>query len=174
MRPEKTQLVADIRALIEASNGLFLLTYEGLSAMGFGALRAALEEVGGECHVVPNRLLRRAADESGMADLAGTTFVGGTVLVTFDSDLVGVAKVVRDFARVHDVVAFKLAVADGQVCMAAEAAALADLPPKEILRAQLLGLLNAPAGQLVGVLNAKVAGVVHILSAYLSKKEQAA
>ena len=174
MRPEKKQLVADIRALLDASNGLFLLSYEGLGALGFGELRAALEDVGGECHVVPNRLFRRAAAESEMADLAEAKFGGATALVTFDSDLVGVAKVVRDFARTHNEVAFKLAVADGRVCMSAEAETLADLPPKEILRAQLLGLLNAPAGQLVGVLNAKVAGVVHILSAYLSKKEQAA
>jgi large subunit ribosomal protein L10 len=52
--------------------------------------------------------------------------------------------------------------------------ALADLPPREVLQAQLLGLLQAPASQMVQVLNAKVASVVFVLNAYLCQKEKAA
>ena len=56
----------------------------------------------------------------------------------------------------------------------ADVDALADLPSREVLLAQLLGLLQAPGSQLVRVLNAKVASIVYVLDAYCKSKEQVA
>lgn len=174
MRAEKKQLVQDIRALIESSSSLFLITYKGLTTKDFSNLRTVLAGVGSECHVVPNRLLKLAAAESGLETLAEAVVTLDSALVSGGPDPVAVARTLRDFGKDHPVAAVKLAVVEGKLCGGDQATALADLPPREVLLAQLLGLLVAPASQLVRVLNAKVASVVYVLNAYLSEKEQAA
>ncbi|MBN2450191.1 MAG: 50S ribosomal protein L10 [Lentisphaeria bacterium] len=174
MRPEKQQLAQDIRALIDSSSSLFLISYKGLTTAAFGELRRVLDPVGSECHVVPNRLFRIAASESGLTTVADIDLREDTALVTGGSDPVAVAKVLRDFAKDHPQTSIKLGVLEGRLCTAAEAVSLAGLPPREVLLAQLLGLLQAPASQLVRVLQAKVASVVYVLSAYLNEKEKAA
>jgi large subunit ribosomal protein L10 len=174
MRAEKTQLVHDIRALIESSSSLFLIGFKGLTAADFRVLRSALSTCGSECHVVPNRLLKIAAAGSQLPALGQADLKLDTAMVSGGADPVGVAKALRDFAKTRAGAVLKLAVIEGKLCTGVQAVALADLPPKEVLQAQLLGLLQAPAGQLVQVLNAKVASVVFVLNAYLSQKEKAA
>ena len=174
MRAEKLQLARDIGALIGASSSLFLVGYKGLTTAAFGKLRRQLAGAGSECHVVPNRLFRIAAAECGLRAFTGVTLKDDTALVTGGSDPVAVARLLRDFAKEYPQAAIKMAVVEGQLCSAQDAAVLADLPPREILLGQLLGLLQAPASQLVRVLNAKVASLVYVLSAYLSEKEKAA
>lgn len=174
MRAEKTQLVCDIRALIESSPSLFLMGYKGLKAADFRALRGALVSCGSQCHVVPNRLLTIAAKDAGLSSLGEAELKLDTAMVSGGIDPVAVAKVLRDFARTHEHAVLKMAVVEHRLVSGKDAAALADLPPKEVLQAQLLGLLQAPTAQLVRVLNAKVASVVYVLNAYLSQKEKAA
>lgn len=174
MRPEKKQIVQDIRALIEPSPAIFLITYRGLSADAFGQLRKELEAAGAECHVVPNRLLKIAAGELNMTPLEKAELNGDTAMVSGGEDSVAVARVIRDFGKKNEAVTFKLAMVEGNLCDAREAARFADMPPKEVLQAQLLGLLQAPAGQLARVLQAKVASIAYVLSAYLGEKEKAA
>lgn len=173
MRPEKKQLVADIRAMIESSTCYFLVTYKGLTAASFESFRADLAEAQGECHVVPNRLFSRAAAELG-TELSKDGLVGDSAVVAALGDPVAVARVIREFGREHEGVTFKLAVLEGTVCSPEEASWLADLPSREVLLAQFLGLLQAPMGQLVGVLNAKVSSIAYVLNAYLSKQENEA
>jgi large subunit ribosomal protein L10 len=174
MRAEKTQLVKDIQALVESSSNLFLIGYKGLTTVDFSALRRVLLGCGAQCHVVPNRILKIAAGASGLTALGQAELKLDTALVTGGTDPVGVARVLRDFAKSHASAAIKLAVVERKLCTPAQAAALADLPSREVLQAQLLGLLNAPATRVVQVLNAKVASVVFVLNAYLSQKEKAA
>jgi large subunit ribosomal protein L10 len=174
MRAEKTQLVHDIRTLLESSSSLFLIGFKGLTAADFRVLRSSLRACGGECHVIPNRLLKIAAAGSGLATLGEAELKLDTALVSGGADPVGVARALRDFAKTRPGAAIKLAVVEGKLCTGSQAVALADLPPRDVLRAQLLGLLNAPATQVVQVLNAKVASVVFVLNAYLSQKEKAA
>lgn len=174
MRAEKTQLVQDIRALIESSSSLFLIGFKGLTAADFRTLRKTLKGCGSECHVVPNRLLKIAVAGTGLAALAQAELKLDTAMVSGGADPVSVAKALRDFAKTHAGAVVKVAVVESKLCSAAQAVALADLPPREVLQAQLLGLLQAPAGRLVQVLNAKVASIVFVLNAYLSQKEKAA
>jgi large subunit ribosomal protein L10 len=152
---------------------LYVIGYKGLTAAEFRALRGALAPAASQCHVVPNRLLKIAAAESGLAALGAAELRLDTALVS-GGDPVAIAKILRDFARTHDEVVVKLAMIEGKLWSAAAAAAVADLPPREVLQAQLLGLLQAPATQMVRVLSAKVASVVYVLDAYLSQKEKAA
>ena len=118
MRAEKTQLVHDIRALIDASPDLFLMGYTGLTAADFRALRGALAACGSECHVVPNRLLAIAAKEAGLSALSGTELKLDTAMVGGGEDPVAVAKVLRDFARTHDKAVVRMAVLEGKLLSA--------------------------------------------------------
>lgn len=174
MRAEKQQLVQDIRELMGLSQGFFLIGYKGLTNAELTDLRNQLAAVGSECHVVPNRLFKRAALAGGIAAVEAVPVAGDNAMVCGGDDLAAVAKVVRNFAKSNDKAPIRFGVMDGRVLPPAQVAQLADLPPREILLAQLLGVLQAPAGNLARVLNAKLASVVHVLSAYQTKKEQAA
>ncbi len=174
MRPEKKHLVNRITTLMESSPGLFLITYKGLTAGEFGELRTVLAEIDGECHVVPNRLLKLAAAELSLDQLKQRSLIGDTAMVIGGHDVTLVATRLRDFGKNHPELKFKLAVLDGKLFSAEEAASLAELPSREVLYAQLLGLLQAPPSRLVNVLNAKVASVVNVLNAYLNEKKKAA
>ena len=175
MRPEKEQLVKDICGLIEPSPCLFLVTYKGLTAQAFEELRTTLEASAAQCHVVPNRLFKRAAAVCGMESVLETDLRGDTALVCGpETNPVTLAKTLTTFGKTHPQLTFKLGVIDGKPFGPDQAQELAKLPPREILLAQLLGLLQAPARQLVSVLNAKTTSVVYVLSAYLQNKEETA
>ncbi|MCK5801330.1 MAG: 50S ribosomal protein L10 [Lentisphaeria bacterium] len=172
MRAEKNQLVRDIQGLVELAPSLFLIRYKGLDSTDFGELRTVLAAVGSQCHVVPNRLFKRAVLDSGVECLTEFKLVDDTALVCGGDDAVAVAKVLRDYQKKHEEAAIKCAVLEDELLSPEQVFQLAALPPKEVLQAQLLGLLQASAGQLVRVLNAKLTSVVYVVNAYLNKKEQ--
>ncbi|NQU15026.1 MAG: 50S ribosomal protein L10 [Desulfobacteraceae bacterium] len=174
MRAEKIQLVQDIKTLLETSPSFFLVNYKGLTAKAFAELRSLLASVGGQCHVMPNRIFRKASEELGLELHKETAFVDDNALVLSGEDVVAVAKILRDFAKTHEELAVKLGVLNGQLCSSEDVTALAALPAREVLLAQLLSVLEAPASQLVRVMNAKLASIVYVLSAYLNEKEKAA
>ncbi len=173
MRPEKQQLVQDLRGFLDAKRGVFLIAYKGLSVAQMAELRTQLAENEAECHVIPNRLLRRAAsEEPGCAALADVPLTGETALVTGGSDAVQVAKKVAAFARANPACAFKCGLLEGKLLGPDEVKIVTTLPGREVLLAQLLGVLQGPLRQLVGVLNAEVASIVYAIQAYLDKKEE--
>lgn len=174
MRAEKTQLLNDLQGLLTASSGAFLMAYKGTKVSEFSTLRKGLAEVKSECHVVPNRLMKRAADGCGLTALGALRITGETLLVSGGADPVKVAKLLADFGKEHKSLTFKLGVLSGKLLTVEDTKALAQLPSREILLAQVLGLLQATPRQLVTVLSAKVASVVYALKAYADKKEQAA
>ena len=174
MRAEKIQIVQEIKGLID-SKPFILISYKGLSTAVLNGFRSKLSELGAECHVVPNTLLRHAAKELGLESVAACELSGDTALVSGSCDPVAMAKMVRDFIKEQkEKIAIKWGFVEGTLINADEVKALADLPSREVLLSQLLGLLEAPASQLARVLNAKVASIVYVLNAFLGKKEQAA
>lgn len=173
MRPEKLQLSKDIQALLGSSSGVFMVTYKGLKVSEFGELRKGLAGLGCECHVVPNRLLRRAAVDLGVAELADLKFTGETAVVTGGRDPARCAKFLKGFAKDHQALGFRFGLLDRRLIAAGSVETLADLPPREVLLAQLLGVLQGPSRQLVSVLNAKTASVLYVLRAYLDKQDKA-
>lgn len=174
MRAEKVQLRQDIQGLLAASSGTFLMSFKGMKVADFSALRRKLAAAGSECHIVPNRILRHAARESGLSALADLKLTGETALVTGGQEPACIAKILRDFGKERQALAFRFGLLDARIHSAEQMKALADLPSREILLAQLLGLLQAPAQQLVSVLNAKVASIVYVIKAYGDKQAKAA
>lgn len=173
MRTEKIQLVKDLGALITSSDALYLVAYKGLDVDDFDDLRTELDKFGSECHVVPNRLFMRAAAECGLDSLAAYDLTGDTALVTGGEDAAAVAKALKAFGRDHDALSVKVGAMDGQRLEASDVAMLAELPNREVLLAQLLGVMQAPARNLAGVMYNRLASIVYVLNAYLHQQEDA-
>ena len=174
MRPEKTQLVQDIREVVESSGGLFVISFKGLTTGEFNALRQKLDECESRCRVVPRRLFGKAVAEAGLDAGLDVNTAGEMAVVTAGNDPVGVAKRLREFGKTHVEAGVRFGVLDGKHISGAQVGDLADLPPLAVLQAQLLGVLLAPAGQVVRLLSANLASVVYVLGAYLNEKEKAA
>ena len=103
-------------------------------------------------HVVKNSFLKRAMADSGFPDV-GDQFAGQTAVVTGEADVAPVAKILKTFAAEFKIAALKIGFVDRAVLSTAELETLAELPSREILQAQLLGLLLSPATRLVRLLN---------------------
>ena len=170
MRLEKKQLINDIGAILEKSDFIYMMSYNGLKVKDFEQLRAQLEKSKAGCNVLKNTMIRKAAEIKGMPELAAVKLTGDTALISGNGDPSVVAKILSTFIKRFDFLGFKTGYLDGAVLKAADIEAISKLPSKEILYAQLLGLLQAPARNLVSVLNAKLASLVYVLSAIKDKK----
>ena len=173
MREEKKQMVNEVAGQLKDRSAV-LISYQGIKANTMNEFRAKVagEGINGACHVVPNTLLKKAAAQLGYDNLAGIDLNGDTALVS-GADPVALVKAIKDFAKENkDKVNIKFGFVEGAVLGSEETAALADLPPKEAVQAQILGLLQAPASGIVRALNAKIASIVYVLKAYADKKEK--
>jgi large subunit ribosomal protein L10 len=169
MRIEKKQLVNDICSLIDNSAFLYMVSYKGLKVSEFDELRQSLDEVNAECIVLKNKLIKKAAELNNKESLSKINLSGDTALVSGSGDPGAVAKSLSDFAKKHKQVTFKGGYLDGSVLTDTDVTAISKLPPKEVLQAQLLGTLQAPASSLARLLNAKLSGIAYVLNAYKDK-----
>jgi len=172
MRVEKKQMVNDIGSLLGASSFLYFVSYKGLKVKEFNELRTDLHKLGTKCYVIKNRLIRKAAEQKEVAPLVKMSLSGDTAVVAGSGDAGEVAKSLAAFSKKYAVVAVKGGFYEGAALSKSDVEAIASLPPKPILRAQFLGVLQAPSRNLVNVLYAKLSGVVNVLSAYKDKKEK--
>jgi large subunit ribosomal protein L10 len=168
MRPEKSFIVEDLREKFQASPFLIVADYTGMTVPHFAELRSRLRGTGANLNVVKNSFIRIAAKELGLPDLA-TALKGQNAVVTGNSDICGAAKVLKTFAKEFTKPVLKGGVLDNSALDASQLAALADLPPREVLQATLLGLLLSPATKLVRTLNEPGASLARILQAKAEK-----
>jgi len=169
MRPEKTNIVADLSEKLKHSPFLLVTDYQRMKVADFSELRNRLAPTGAEVHVVKNNFLRRAMADSGFPDVSDH-LVGQTAVVTGENDVAPIAKIFKTFAVEFKIAALKIGFAGRAVLSAGELETLADLPPREILRAQLLGLLLSPATRFVRVLNEPGAALARLLKAKAEKE----
>ncbi len=169
MRPEKANIVSDLSDKLNSSPFLLVTDYQRMKVDQFGELRNRLAPTGAEVHVVKNSFLKRAMSASGLPDVA-KELSGQTAVVTGKSDVAPVAKVLKAFAAEFKIATLKVGVVDKNVLSVADVETLADLPPREQLLAQLLGVLLAPATKLVRTLNEPGASLARLLQAKADKE----
>ncbi len=168
-KERKEELVAKYRELLEQSRGVIFTEYRGLSNRDLSAVRRKVREANGAYHVAKMTLFKRALEEAGYPvpdELAGKPIAIGFCL----QDIPGVAKALSEYAKDVELFSIRGGIADGRIITAEQVKAIADLPPLDVLRAQLIGLLDAPASSLVGVVQAGVAQVVNVLNAYVEDR----
>ena len=172
MRPEKANIVSDLSQELKESSFVLVADYQHMKVDDFSELRKRLAGAGAEIHVVKNSFLRRAMADSGFPAGDGK-LTGQTAVVTGKKDLAPVAKAFKTFVTEFKKAMLKLGFIDRAAVSTSELEALADLPPENVLRAQLLGLLLSPATQLVRILNEPGSSLARLLSAKASKGEPA-
>lgn len=168
-RPEKLTMAAEIEGRISGALYMILADYDGMDMPMTTELKNSLRANGASYNVVKNRMLNRAMPED-ISEL----LKGQTAMIYGEGDVVEVAKVIKKFTAANQKPVVKGGFVEGKAVTADDVVALAKLPSKDVLRAILLGTLQAPCSQLVGVMNQKVASLVYVLSAVKEKKEQEA
>jgi large subunit ribosomal protein L7/L12 len=159
---EKIAEVADLKARLDGVKTVVLAEYRGLTVLQLGELRKQLRSVSAQYSIVKNRLARLAIASTDLEAL-GPHLTGPTGLVVSKDDPVAVAKTLAGFVRANQAFVVKAGYVDGQVLRADGLRALADLPSREALRAQIAGALQGPLAQMLGLLGAAPRELVYIL-----------
>jgi large subunit ribosomal protein L10 len=169
MRPEKTTIVEDLSARLNHSPFLIVTEYTGMNVLQLSELRLRLAGAGAQCKVVKNTFLRKAAAAVGYPNLAAE-LKGQTAIVTGENDVCAAAKILKSFAAEFQKPSVKVGVLENAVISKEQIQALADLPAKEVLQAQLLGVLKSPLRKLVTLLNEPAASLARLLKARIDKE----
>src|SRR6266480_1276317 len=169
MRPEKASIVSELSEALKRSPFVLVTDYRGMKVADFGELRNRLAPARAEVHVVKNNFLKLAMADSGFPEVVDQ-FVGQTAVVTGEADVAPVAKIFKTFATEFKLAALRVGFVDRAVLSTAELETLAELPTREILQAQLLGLLLSPATHLVSLFNQPAAALARLLSAKAEKE----
>lgn len=174
IRADKVTAVERMSELFASAPHVILANFSGLRVNQANELRSRVRDIGGRLTVVKNRLARRAAAGTAVGHLA-EHLTGPCVLATHESDPVALAKALSDFSKDNPELKVLAAVIDGRDVMAGEGVKrLAALPGLLQLRALLLAVVQAPAGQLVRLLSTPGAQLARVLDARREQLERGA
>ena len=168
MRPEKASIVSELSERLNRSPFVLVTDYQRMNVSHFADLRGRLAATGAQVHVVKNSFLKRAMTDSGLPDVADK-LTGQTAVVTGEKDVAPVAKILKTFIAEFKIAGMKIGVVDKSILSSQELETLAELPSRDVLLAQLLGLLLSPATKLVRLLNEPGSALARVLNARASK-----
>jgi len=171
MRAEKQFIGQEYVARLNTSPYFMVVDYRGLTVGHFSELRKRLTKAGSEIHVVKNSIFRRAAQEAGLADL-GPTLMGQLSVVTGQKDVSAAAKVIKTFQSEFEKPKLKFGYLNSQRLEMKDLLALADLPSLEVLRARILGVIQAPATKLATIINIPGSQLARVIKAKSEKSEK--
>jgi large subunit ribosomal protein L10 len=172
LRDDKEAVIAEVADLLASSETMFVSDYRGLTVAQLSELRGKLRESGARFRIVKNTLGGIAAERAGRTELS--PLLGGPTAVTFcGDDLVGAAKALADFAKTHPQLEVRGGLLETSLIDAEGVKALASLPPRDTLIAQVVGTMAAPMIGLVTVLQGTVSGFVRALDQVAQQKAAA-
>ena len=157
---QKQAVVSEVSAQVAQAQTIVLAEYRGIAVADITKLRAVARKSGVYFHVLKNTLARRAVQGTQFEALAEKMV--GPLVYSISTDAVAAAKVVYEFAKTNDKLVVKAGAYNGKTLDAAGVNALATVPSKEVLLAQLCGLLQSP-----------IAGFARVLSAVAEQKTAA-
>ncbi|MBN2231566.1 MAG: 50S ribosomal protein L10 [Deltaproteobacteria bacterium] len=169
-RSEKQAMVEYLASRFAKAQAAFLTDYRGLDVEALSALRDKLEEQGAEFRVVKNTLARIAARDT-IVEVCIEQLNGPNAVALVYEDPAAAAKVLKDFAKGKEQLEIKGGALGDTLLTAADIEQLASLPGKDVLRAQLLGALNAVPGGMVNVLAGVLRSFVQVLGAIRDERE---
>jgi len=150
-RKEKEQLVSDLSEKIEGYKAVVLIHYRGLDVEQMNQLRKRLREEKVSYHVVKNTLMRLASKGTDLEKLNGY-FKGPTAIAISYGDPILLAKVLLEFIKTQPSFEIKVGLIEGRVALPEEVKALATMPSREVLLAQILGGIQMSGGKVVGTI----------------------
>ncbi|MET4577392.1 50S ribosomal protein L10 [Ottowia thiooxydans] len=154
-RSEKEAVIEDVTSLAAKAQTLVIAEYRGITVADMTKLRSDARSKGVALSVLKNTLARRA--------VAGSSFevvsdqMTGPLIYGFSEDAIAAAKVVADFAKTNDKLVIRAGVFGGKALNPNDVKQLANIPSKEVLLAQICGLLMSPISRTAVVLGALAA-----------------
>ena len=168
----KLDMLAKVSESLEASKGLFVIDYRGLTVKEAEELRHSLRENGAVMKVYKNNIVKIALEKAGLPAI-DDVLVGTTACVFYENDPVDAAKVVKEASKKFNKLEFRGGITDGVVVNAEQAIAIADLPTREELIAKVVGCISNPLSGFVRVCNGDAQGLVTALDALVDQKNAA-
>lgn len=163
-KERKSELVMQYTDWLRQSSAVIMAQFPGVPAKNLYSLRLKLRETNGQLHVVKLTLFARALAEAGLP-VPEHMLTGTTVMAFAREEPPAVAKAMMDFA--NDVKQFQIkgGLLGNRIIDADGVKVLAELPPKPVILAGLLGALQGPMSQLISVLNAPLREIAQVLKA---------
>ncbi len=171
-RPDKVAIVEEITGKLNESVAVFVSEYRGMSVGQLANLRTPLRAAGAEHKVYKNTLARLAANNAGYESLS-EYLLGPTALTFVTGDSVAAAKALLDQSKTNPLLVIKGGVLGDTPMTADDVKALASLPSREVLLAQLAGAFQAPLVKTAGLLQALPRNFAYGLSALIDQKAAA-
>jgi large subunit ribosomal protein L10 len=169
----KVKQVSQIKERYERASGVIFTEYRGLSVPAIQRLRRSLADQGAEFSVVKNTLFKRAAGDD--AEKIPEAMTSGPTAVAFVyQDDTATAKALFDFIKDNKAFVVKGGYLDGRLYDGAQMEALSKLPPKDVLMAQLIGVIAAPLSNIVGVIQEIYAAPIRAIGAVADKAAEGA
>ncbi|GAP20572.1 50S ribosomal protein L10 [Leptolinea tardivitalis] len=166
-KEHKSKMLSDYENWLGKSQAVFMLEYNKMTMKDIDAFRTKVRETGSEAHIVKNTLMQLAMTNAGYKDVKKAE---GTLLVGFAyNDAPGLAKVFAEASKNSDVFKMRGGYLDKQLLSVEQVKALAELPPLPVMRATLLGVLQAPASKLVRTLAEPARSMASVVKAYSDK-----
>jgi large subunit ribosomal protein L10 len=172
-REKKEQLVSWYTDLFSRSSAAILTNYRGLTVADISQLRRKLQETRSEYHVTQNRLMKLALKEAKLP-VPEELLEGPTATGFCFEEVPAVAKVLLDFSRESKVLVIKGGLLGDRIISADEVTSLAELPPREILLAQVLGTIQGPAGGISRAVAGSIRSILYVLKARVEQLEKQA
>ena len=154
-RSEKEAVISDVTDLAAKAQTLVMAEYRGITVADMTRLRSTARSNGVSLSVLKNTLARRAVAGSAFEVVADQ--MTGPLIYGFSTDAVAAAKVVADFAKTNDKLVIRAGAYGGKALDVNGVKQLASIPSKEVLLAQLCGLLKSPISRTAVVLGALAA-----------------
>ena len=170
-KQEKIFFVDNLTEELKSAKFVVLINYAGLSVKVQQELKKRLGEVGAKMIVVKNTLLKRAGEAAKVNPqvLSGTVLSGQTALIIAGEDAITPLSILGKFTKEFEVPQMKVGIIDGSFQDTQSLVKLSNLPGRDVLLGQLLGILANPAYALLGTLNSNTQKLLFILS---QKKSQ--
>jgi large subunit ribosomal protein L10 len=172
-KQKKNEVLDQYKDWLKNSQAVILVEYTGATMKNMEGIREKVRESGGEFHVVKNTLVKLALEASGYAIPEDLLENSSAASFAF-TDPAGTAKALSEAAKGLEAIKVKGGYMGSEVLSAAQVNALADLPPLPVVRGQLLGVLQAPAGKLVRTIAEPARSLASVFRAYSEKAQAAA
>jgi large subunit ribosomal protein L10 len=169
---QKERVVERLAEHMREAPAMIVTDYRGLTVTQVAEVRRSLREAGATFHVTKNTLARIAAKQADRPDLIAL-LEGPTAIAFVGEDPAAAAKKLSDLARQTRILAVRGAVMEGQTLSADDVRALGDLPPKDVLQAQVVGAIASPMQGTYNVFAAPLREFLVVLDQYIEKRQAA-
>ena len=171
-RNEKSELISEIKELLESSTAVYLTDYHGINVEDISSLRNQFRDEGVRYKVYKNTFVKRALDEIGKYDKIAGHLTGMTGFAFTTTNPLAPAKIINKYFGDKDKLSLKACYVEGEYFDGSQLKALATLPTKNELIASIMGSLESPVSGIVGAINAVMRDLVSVVE-QISQREAA-